>query len=379
MPAGLDRRERISDRRRPRHLNHVNDDIKLLALLVHRGVVPAAQAKAALASGDAVAHLVAAGVCTPEQWRQWRLTEAGTRPVLTRYEVRELLGEGGVGRVFAAHDKVERRDVALKVLRAELATDPAQVDRFVREARLLMDLRHPHLVQGLRVAKEGGTIFFAMERLPGRSLQDVLAADGRLDEATALQAVVDVAGALGELHKRGLVHRDVKPGNVLWSEDRGAVLIDLGFAVPRDAGGDAETTAGTVHYIAPEQARGSGALDVRADIYALGATLYHLVTGSLPFEGETNDEVLAKQLLESLSGERIRDLALSPQLHYFLEKMMAKDPAIRFQDPAHLQREVEAFLRQREREAEADAGPPRPGKPGAVQRSSMFGRRRPRR
>ena len=379
MPAGLDRRERISDRRRPRHLNHVNDDIKLLALLVPRGVVPAAQAKAALASGDAVAHLVAAGVCTPEQWRQWRLTEAGTRPVLTRYEVRELLGEGGVGRVFAAHDKVERRDVALKVLRAELATDPAQVDRFAREARLLMDLRHPHLVQGLRVAKEGGTIFFAMERLPGRSLQDVLAADGRLDEATALQAVVDVAGALGELHKRGLVHRDVKPGNVLWSEDRGAVLIDLGFAVPRDAGGDAETTAGTVHYIAPEQARGSGALDVRADIYALGATLYHLVTGSLPFEGETNDEVLAKQLLESLSGERIRDLALSPQLHYFLEKMMAKEPEIRFQDPAHLQREVEAFLRQREREAEADAGPPRPGKPGAVQRSSMFGRRRPRR
>lgn len=357
----------------------MNDDIKLLALLVHRGAVPAAQAKAALASGDVVAHLVAAGVCTTEQWRQWRLTEAGTRPVLTRYEVRELLGEGGVGRVFVAYDKVERRDVALKVLRAELATDPAQVDRFVREARLLMDLRHPHLVQGLRVAKEGGTIFFAMERLPGRSLQDVLAADGRLDEATALQAVVDVAGALGELHKRGLVHRDVKPGNVLWSEERGAVLIDLGFAVPRDAGGDAETTAGTVHYIAPEQARGSGALDVRADIYALGATLYHLVTGSLPFEGETNDEVLAKQLLESLSGERIRDLALSPQLHYFLEKMMAKEPEIRFQDPAHLQREVEAFLRQREREAEADAGPPRPGKPGGAQRSSMFGRRRPRR
>ena len=358
----------------------MTDDIKLLALLVHRGLVSPADARAALASGDPSAHLAAAGVCTAEQWRQWRLTEAGTRPVLTRYDVRELLGEGGVGRVFAAYDKAERREVALKVLRPELAADPVQVDRFVREARLLMELRHPHLVQGLRVAKEGGTIFFAMERLPGRSLQDVLAADGRLDEATALQAVVDVAGALGELHKRGLVHRDVKPGNVLWSEDRGAVLIDLGFAVPRDAGGgDAETTAGTVHYIAPEQARGGGALDVRADIYALGATLYHLVTGSLPFEGETNDEVLAKQLLESLSGERIRDLALSPQLHYFLEKMMAKEPEIRFQDPAHLQREVEAFLRQREREAESDAGAPRPGKPGGVQRSSMFGRRRPRR
>ena len=191
MPAGLDRRERISDRRRPRHLNHVNDDIKLLALLVHRGLVAPALAKSAIASGDPAAHLVAAGACTAEQWRQWRLTEAGTRPVLTRYEVREMLGEGGVGRVFAAYDKVERREVALKVLRAELAADPAQVDRFVREARLLMDLRHPHLVQGLRVAKEGGTIFFAMERLPGRSLQDVLAADGRLDAADVAKVGAD--------------------------------------------------------------------------------------------------------------------------------------------------------------------------------------------
>jgi serine/threonine protein kinase len=355
----------------------VIEPLKLLALLVHQGIVTPDQARQAIAAGDPGKGLVAQGVCTPAQWQGWLRTEGGTRPVLTRYEVKELLGEGGVGRVFAAVDKVERRDVALKVLRADLAKDPVQVDRFVREARLLMELRHPHLVQGLRVAKEGETIFFAMEKLPGRSLQDALADDGRLDEETALQVVVDVAGALGELHKRGLVHRDVKPGNVLWSEERGAVLIDLGFAVPRDAGqGDADTTAGTVHYIAPEQARGSRSLDVRADIYALGATLYHLVTGSLPFEGADNDEVLAKQLLESLSGERIRELSLSPQLHYFLEKMMAKDPEIRFQDPAHLQREVEAFLAQRRREHEAEQQ--RAGrKLGGGNRPSPFGRRRP--
>jgi serine/threonine protein kinase len=334
----------------------VNDPVKLLALLVHQGVVTPDQARKALAAGSPAKGLVAQGVCTEEQWRQWERTEGGTRPVLTRYEVKDLLGEGGVGRVFAAFDKVDRREVALKVLRPDLAKDPVQVDRFVREARLLMELRHPHLVQGLRVAKEGETIFFAMERLPGRSLQDVLADDGRLAEEAALQAVVDVAGALGELHTRGLVHRDVKPGNVLWSPERGAVLIDLGFAIPRDAGGGAsDTTAGTVHYIAPEQARGSLSLDVRADIYALGATLYHLVTGSLPFEGSDNDEVLAKQLLESLSGERIRELSLSPQLHYFLEKMMAKEPEIRFQDPAQLQREVASFLAQRQRERAAAA------------------------
>ncbi len=327
---------------------------KLLAVLVHRGLVPPDVAREALQSGAPGALLVRRGVCTAAQWEQWLRTEGGTRPVLTRYEVGALLGEGAVGRVFAAVDKTDQRAVALKVLRPELAKDPVQSDRFVREARLLMELAHPHLVKGYRVAKEGESIFFAMEALPGRVLQDVLAESGRLDEDDALQIVVEVAGALGSLHARGLVHRDVKPGNVLWSEERGAVLIDLGFAV---AGGDAaggDTTAGTVHYIAPEQARGSGALDVRADIYALGATLYHLTTGSLPFEGRTSEEVLAKQVLESLSGERIRALDLSPQLHYYLEKMMAKDPGMRFQTPEQLQQEIAAFLVQRQQQRDLE-------------------------
>ncbi len=351
--------------------------MKLLALLVHRGLVPADAAHAALASGDPAAFLVGRGVCTSAQWSEWQRSEGGTRPVLTRYETGELLGEGGVGRVFAAVDRTDNSAVALKVLRAELAKDPVQTDRFVREARLLMALQHPHLVKGLRVAKEGETIFFAMERLPGRCLQDVLAEEGRLDEESALQIVVEVASALGALHARGLVHRDVKPGNVLWSEERGAVLIDLGFAIAgSERPGSGDTTAGTVHYIAPEQARGSGALDVRADIYALGATLYHLVTGSLPFEGRTSEEVLAKQVLESLSGERIRALNLSPQLHYFLEKMMAKEPEMRFQDPAHLQREVEAFLQQRRHEREVEEAQQRDKKRlGARRGSSMFERR----
>jgi serine/threonine-protein kinase len=255
-----------------------------------------------------------------------------------------------------------------------------QVDAFVREARLLLELEHPHIVKGLRVAKEGDVYFFAMEELPGRCLQDVLAAEGRLDEESALEIVTEVASALDALHRHSLVHRDVKPGNVIWSEERGAVLIDLGFAVPRAAvapvGG--ETTAGTAHYIAPEQAKGQTGLDVRADIYALGATLYHLVTGSLPFAGRTSEEVMAKQVLESLSGERIRALKLSPQVHYFIEKMMAKERDFRFQDPQQLQTEVRAFLdaqaSQRELEEKAQQGRPKLGG-----RASMFERRRRRR
>ncbi|MBL8734066.1 MAG: serine/threonine protein kinase [Planctomycetes bacterium] len=357
-------------------------DSKLLALLVHRGLLTVDDARAAMAAGDAARFLVQSGRCTAEQWQQWQRTEAGTRPVLSRYDVVGQLGEGAVGRVFAAIDKVDGRDVALKVLRPELARDAQQTERFVKEARLLMQLEHPQLVKGLRVAKEGETIFFVMERLPGECLQDILAREQRLDEESALQIVVEVAGALDALHQQRLVHRDVKPGNVLWSEQRGAVLIDLGFAVAGGANTGGDTTAGTVHYIAPEQARGSDQLDVRADIYALGATLYHLTTGSLPFEGRTSEEVLRKQVLESLSGDRIRALRLSPHLHYFLEKMMAKDPAMRFQDPQQLQREIEAFLQQRRQQRELEEKQrdrPRLGdrpRAGERRRPSMFERRR---
>lgn len=339
--------------------------MKLLAVLVHRGTIAADVARAAAVSGAPGRFLVQRGVCTTEQWEHWVRTEGGVRPVLSRYEVGELIGEGGVGRVFAAVDKIDNRRVALKVLRAELARDPAQTERFVREAKLLQEIDHPHVVRGHRVAREGEVIFFAMELLPGRGLQEILADHGRLDEEQALQIVVDVASALQALHARGLVHRDVKPGNILWSPERGAVLIDLGFALSSGDRVGGDTTAGTVHYIAPEQARGSDQLDVRADIYSLGATLYHLTTGSLPFEGRTSEEVLAKQVLESLSGERIRALHLSPQLHYFLEKMMAKDPAMRFQGPAQLEAEIRAFLQQRQHqrdlEERARQGAPRLG------------------
>ncbi len=153
------------------------------------------------------------------------------------------------------------------------------------------------------------------------------------------------------------MHRDVKPGNIMLCDDDRAVLIDLGFAVSaqRPESKESDTTAGTVHYISPEQARGQQSLDVRADIYSLGATLYHLVTGSLPFEGATHEEVMAKQVLEALSGEAIRALRLSPQVHYFIEKMMAKEKEIRFQNPRELIDEVESYLAQLDREqAEKD-------------------------
>lgn len=335
--------------------------VKLFALLVHRGLVSADDARAALAAPDPERYVVEEGIASAEQWREWAATEGGTRPQLTRYELGELLGEGGQARVFRAVDRSDGAELALKVLRPEVAKDPRAVRRFVEESKLLMQLDNPHIVHGRRVAREGDVFFCAMDVIEGECLQDTLARDGRLDEDTALRVVRQIADALQHLHERGFVHRDVKPGNIMLDSDGRAYLIDLGFAVGGDeSGGD--TTAGTVHYISPEQARGTGGLDVRADIYSLGATLYHLVTGSLPFAGRTSEEVLAKQVIESLSGERIRAMGLSQQVHYLIEKMMAKEKEIRFQDPQRMAEEIDAVLARREREAAAEekgAGRPR--------------------
>ncbi|MCC6785528.1 MAG: serine/threonine protein kinase [Planctomycetes bacterium] len=334
--------------------------VTLLALLVHRGMLAPAAAQGALRSQDPRAWLIANGHATAEQWQDWLETEAGTRPRLSRYELGELLGEGGQARVFRAQDRVEKRDVALKLLKPELARDPVTRARFIAESKLLLDLRSPHVVRGYRVAREGEAVFCAMELVEGENLQRRLDRDGPLEERLALEVVRQIAEALAHLHERGLVHRDVKPGNVMLERSGRAVLIDLGFAVSRGQGGGSadETTVGTVHYIAPEQARGQQDLDVRADIYSLGATLYHLVTGSLPFAGRTSEEVLAKQVLESLSGERLRQLGLSPQLHWVIEKMMAKEKEIRFQDPRTLAREIATMLARRQDDsAQDDEGP----------------------
>ena len=334
-------------------------DPRFLALLVHRGLLEIEAMRAAVASGNPKEFLVQQGHVTPEQWDEWLRSEAGLRPSLTRYQLGDLLGEGGTARVFRAVDRKTKEEVALKVLKSDQAADRDSLGAFIRESKLLMELSSAHIVAGKRVAREGEIYFCAMDLIDGECLQDRVGDDRRIDQMLALKIVMQVGKALCHLHERGLVHRDIKPGNIMLTRDENAVLIDLGFALSEDrdqqggAADDSDTTAGTVHYISPEQARGSG-LDVRADIYSLGATLYHLVTGSLPFDGGSHEEVMAKQVLEALSGQAIRKLALSPQVHYFIEKMMAKEKEIRFQSPQELVTEIEQYLDQQERERAAE-------------------------
>ena len=335
-------------------------DPRFLALLVHRGLVSKEAMAAALASGRPRDYLLRQGIATPAQWEEWQQTGAGLRPHLSRYELGDVLGEGGTARVFRARDRVDGRTVALKLLNPELARDAEARAAFVREAKLLVQLTCPNIVKGYRVAHEGASYYCAMELIDGVCLQDQLGEGRRLAEALALRVVMQIGTALSHMHAAGLVHRDVKPGNIMLERGGRAVLIDLGFAVRQRGAGAApaaDTTAGTVHYISPEQAKGRADLDVRADIYSLGATLYHLVTGSLPFAGATHEEVMAKQVLEALSGDAIRALGLAPQTHYFIEKMMAKEKEIRFQDPDQLVVEIGRYLEAQEhaRAAEAEA------------------------
>ncbi|MCA8972495.1 MAG: serine/threonine protein kinase, partial [Planctomycetes bacterium] len=311
-----------------------------LALLVHKGFLSADAARKALAERaedetlpETIGRL--GYLDTAEAVRLFG-NRVGEEPQLTRYEIVRRIGDGGTAIVFEGIDRKSGEHVALKILREEFARDRARLERFVAEAKMLCELEHEGLVRGFRVAKDQGTVFLAMELLPSETLEDRLVAGERFGESEALRAIRDVASSLVYLRGKGIVHRDLKPGNMIRTEDGSVKLIDLGFAARIGSVEESSTTVGTVAYIAPEQARGEGDLDARADIYSLGATLYHLVVGEPPFAGEDNQEVLEKQVFAELSSERIKALGLSPTMHYLIEKMMAKDKAIRFQDASEI-------------------------------------------
>lgn len=348
---------------------------ELLALLVHRGFLTADHARALLGGrqdGEPLAELLArGGVLSLAEARRLIQNRVGEDPQLTRYEILDKLGAGGTALVWRARDRQDGHVVALKILREELARQRLATERFVAEAQRLCELQHPGLVHGERVARDQGAIFVAMEFVEGENLEDLLLRGEHLDEAAALDVARQVAETLCYLRAQDLVHRDIKPGNLMRRRDGRIQIIDLGFAARAGAADGGATTVGTVQYIAPEQARGASDLDARADIYSLGATIYHLATGEPPFHGEGRD-VLLQQVGAELSSEKLKELGHSPMLHYFIEKMMAKDREIRFQAPEELLAELEEKCGPTE---QADARPA----PRTVRRRGVTRSRRRRR
>ena len=327
------------------------DDLKLLAQLVHRGQLDRAGAESLVSEMQKRRRglldvAVASGRFTRERVEFLRAVEGEDVPELPGYDALGVAGRGGTAVVVHARDKKSARAVAVKVLRREFADDEKIKAAFLREAKLLIGLRHENIVAGERVGQFQGRLIFLMEYVPGRSLQELLKEGRTFGEEEALYIVLQVARALTFLSQNGVVHRDVKPANVLITAKNEVKLIDLGFAQSIGEGAPAvppasDTTVGTVAYISPEQARGEADLDVRSDIYSLGATLYQLVVGELPFSGQDNQELLAAQILASLSSEVLKSRRISPHMHYFIEKMMAKEREIRYQSPAELIADIE--------------------------------------
>jgi predicted Ser/Thr protein kinase len=259
------------------------------------------------------------------------------------YRVEERIGAGGMGVVYRALDEALQRHVALKTLLPALAADPEFVARFKREAQSAAALNHPNITQIYTIGQEGPIPFFAMELIRGRSLEAIVKEKGAIPAAEATGYVLQAAKGLRHAAQKKLIHRDIKPSNLMLAEDGVLKITDFGLA--KAARSETRLTAtgdvlGSPGYISPEQASGA-ALDARSDIYSLGATFFHLVTGRLPFEAPTPVAMIVKHLSEPLRSPRAVNPAVPYPVASAIQKMMAKRPGERFQDYEVLIRELE--------------------------------------
>ncbi|GEM_PF-1213654 len=243
------------------------------------------------------------------------------------YEILGKIGAGAMGTVFKARQISMDRLVAIKVLAPKYGKDRGYVERFLREARAVARLNHENIIGGIDVGEAGGFHYFVMELIDGEPVNRILRREGRLAEARCVQIGLQIARALDHAERHELVHRDVKPENIMITKTGIAKLCDLGLAKQTEEG-DANLTqeglsVGTPNYISPEQARGE-AVDIRADLYSLGASLYHLATGTPPFDGPNPMAIMTKHVTDPVDPPLQRCPAISESFNLLLLKMMAK-------------------------------------------------------
>ncbi|MBI2194415.1 MAG: protein kinase [Planctomycetes bacterium] len=280
--------------------------------------------------------------------RQTHQVQALNRKI-SGYQFITELGHGTAGTVYLARQLSMGREVAIKVLNEDVSDDPDFIEKFHREAKSAARLNHPHVIQAIDVGEGQGVHYFVMEYVEGESLQRILKRDGRIDDARAADFALQVCKALQHAHRHGLIHRDIKPGNILINAQGTAKLCDLGLARP--VGSQATSTAtgrtaGTPAYMSPEQALGKPNLDVRTDIYSLGATLYHAVTGKIPFVAHNLPELLT--LLVRGEFKPPRDLCpeIAEATEHVILQMMATERSRRPASPEDIQALFEDLLAQ---------------------------------
>ena len=295
------------------------------------------------------------------------MTNNGERTVLNdRYEIQQRIGRGGMADVLLARDLLLDRPVAIKVLFAEFATDPNFVERFRREAQSAAALNHPNIVSVYDWGKYGGTYFIAMEYIEGRTLADIVRANGRVSPVQAAEIASEVSAALAFAHRNGVVHRDIKPANILIGSSGQVKVADFGIARAMNSAADSNLTQvglvmGTATYFSPEQAQGAQP-DPRSDLYSLGIVMYEMVGGRPPFAGDNPVAIAYKQVHEN--PQPLNQIApdVPRPFEAIVAKLLAKNPAVRYPDGDSLRDDLRRFRNGEPVKALAGVAPP-PGPP----------------
>lgn len=268
------------------------------------------------------------------------------RVLNSRYKLNSLLGEGGMAIVYEAEDLLLGRKVAVKVLREQYASDPAFLARFQREARSAASLSHPNIVAVYDVGTEGTVQYIVMELVAGRTLKEIIQEDAPLGAARVIHFGRQICEALGYAHSKNIVHRDVKPHNILVTEDGRAKIADFGIAMALGASSLTQSgyIVGSAHYISPEQAQGDP-ITAYSDLYSAGVVLYEMATGRLPFQGETSVAVALKQVQDEPVPPRRYNPRIPESLQTVILRSMAKDPNGRYESGAEMSEALLACAR----------------------------------
>jgi serine/threonine-protein kinase len=306
--------------------------------------------------------MVERGLITEAQRQEVEKAEGSQKAArqIGGFEIERKIGQGGMASVYRARQLSMDRPVALKILHSKYTRKKHYIERFFHEARASAKLSHVNIVQGIDVGQSDGFYYFAMEYIDGETLKERLDREGIIPENEGVDIVLAVARALDYANRQaGIIHRDIKPGNILITRDGVPKVCDLGLAKTMEAEtGDKRTAPmGTPHYMSPEQVRGLPDIDTRADIYSLGATFYHMVTGTTPYEGNKAQELMKKHVTLFIDPPETRNSNLSPGACYVISKMIAKRRKERYQTMAEVAEDLERLAAGQPPAGMAPSGP----------------------
>ena len=262
-----------------------------------------------------------------------------------RYEIIKTIGEGGMANVYLAYDTILERNVAVKVLRGDLASDDKFVRRFQREALSASSLNHPNVVEMYDVGEDNGNFYIVMEYIDGKTLKQLIKKRGHLTVPEAIDIMIQLTGGLGVAHESYIIHRDIKPQNIMILEDGMVKITDFGIAMAINAADLTQTNSvmGSVHYLPPEQAAGKGST-IKSDIYSLGILFYEMLAGTMPFRGETAVEIALKHIKEPMPSIRKVNPKVPQSVENIIYKCTAKNPKNRYNNVKELEDDLKSAL-----------------------------------